>query len=198
MVLPRSASSGQQKTPQAEAVRGRRADSSAGQRGPGRSSRTGLTTARYRVVPASWRTGLRARRSLIAVSASTVLGVLLISVGAALLAVGLLGWRERLPRNRFADVRTPATLRSEAAFTLANRVAAPPVLAAGAVAVATGALAMGTGGAMLTVIVAVGGAGALALVTAAGLLGHRAALAAAPQPTGCSGCSCGGGGCGAT
>ncbi|MGH3918901.1 MAG: SdpI family protein, partial [Pseudonocardiaceae bacterium] len=67
------------------------------------------------------------------VAASALLGVVLLSAGGALLTVGLLGWRQRLPRNRFAGIRTPATLRSEAAFVAANRVAAPPVLAAGAV-----------------------------------------------------------------
>ncbi|MGH3938734.1 MAG: SdpI family protein [Pseudonocardiaceae bacterium] len=131
-------------------------------------------------------------------SASTVLGLLLSTAGAALLTVGLLGWRGRLPRNRFAGIRTPATLRSEAAFILANRVAAPPVLAAGAVCVLTGALALGTDGAMLTVIVAVGGAGTLALVIAGGLLGHQAATALPPPTTGCSGCTCNGGACTAT
>ena len=124
--------------------------------------------------------------------------MLLITAGAALLTVGLLGWWGRLPRNRFAGVRTPATLRSDAAFTLANRVAAPPVLAAGAVCVAAGALALGAGGVMLTVIVAVGGAGTVALLIAAGLLGHRVAAAVPVQPTGCGGCSCNGGACAAT
>ncbi|MGH3843551.1 MAG: SdpI family protein, partial [Pseudonocardiaceae bacterium] len=64
---------------------------------------------------------------------SLLLGVLLLVAGGGLLTVGLLGWRRRLPRNRFAGIRTPATLRSDVAFIAANRVAAPPVLAAGAV-----------------------------------------------------------------
>ncbi|MGH3916646.1 MAG: SdpI family protein [Pseudonocardiaceae bacterium] len=126
---------------------------------------------------------------------STVLGVLLITAGAALLTVGVLGQRGRLRRNRFAGIRTPATLRSEAAFTLANRVAAPPVLAAGAVCVGTGVLALGTEGTMLTVIMAISGVGTLTLVIAGGLLGHRAATALPAQTTGCSGCTCNGGGC---
>ncbi|MGQ0774105.1 MAG: hypothetical protein ACT4NY_06765 [Pseudonocardiales bacterium] len=81
-------------------------------------------------------------------------------------------------------------MRSEAAFTLANRVAAPPVLAAGVVCLAAGALALGTGGAMLTVIVAVGGAGTRSLAslsgraperrTPAGLPARRLAAPAAP------------------
>lgn len=127
-----------------------------------------------------------------------MLGLLLITAGTALFSVGLLGRKGRLPRNRFAGVRTPATLRTDASFTVANRVAAPPVLAAGAVCGVAGALALGTGGVLLTVIVAVGGTGALTLVIAGGLLGHRAATAVPPRPTGCSGCSCNGRGCTAT
>lgn len=123
-------------------------------------------------------------------------GALLLVAGAGLLTVGVLGWRRRLPRNRFAGVRTPATLRSDAAFIMANRVAAPPVLAAGGVCAAGGALALGAGGPALTVIVAVAGAGAVGLVLAGGLLGHRVA-AAMPSPVGgCAGCTCGGSGCG--
>jgi uncharacterized membrane protein len=115
------------------------------------------------------------------VSASALLGVLLLVTGAALLTVGLLGWRRQLPRNRFAGIRTPATLRSEAAFIAANHVAAPLVLAAGAISAAGGALAFGTGGPALAVIVGVAGAGAVGLLLAGGLLGHRLAAAVPPR-----------------
>lgn len=123
-------------------------------------------------------------------SASALLGVVLFVAGGALLTVGLLGWQQRLPRNRFAGVRTPATLRSEAAFIAANRVAAPPVLAAGAVCAAGGALAFGTGGPALAVIVGVTGAGAICLLIAGGLLGHRLATTVPPPTGSCAGCSC--------
>jgi uncharacterized membrane protein len=130
---------------------------------------------------------------------SALFGVVLLVTGAGLLVVGLLGWRRRLPRNRFAGIRTPATLRSETAFSTANRVAAPPVLAAGAVCAAGGALVLGTGGPALAVIVAVTVAGAVGLLLAAGLLGHRVAAALdekmTPPSGGCAGCTCGGGGC---
>jgi uncharacterized membrane protein len=128
----------------------------------------------------------------------TLLGVVLLGAGGGLLTVGLLGWRRRLPRNRFAGIRTPATLRSEAAFSAANRVAAPSVLAAGAVCAAGGALALRTGGPALAVIVAVAGTGTVGLLLAGGLLGHRVA-AAMPAPTGgCARCTCSGGGCATT
>lgn len=127
-----------------------------------------------------------------------LLGVLLQVAGAGLLTVGLLGWRRRLPRNRFAGVRTPATLRSDAAFIVANRVAAPPVLAAGAVCAAAGTLALGAAGPALTVIVAVASAGAVGLVLAGGLLGHRVAAAMPSTAAGCATCACRGSGCGTT
>jgi uncharacterized membrane protein len=124
-----------------------------------------------------------------------LLGVVLLVAGGALLTVGLLGWQGRLPRNRFAGIRTPATLRSDAAFSAANRVAAPPVLAAGAVCAAGGVLALETGGPALIVILGVAGAGAVGLLLAGGLLGHRVATAMSPPTGGCAGCLCGGQGC---
>ena len=66
----------------------------------------------------------------------------LLGVGAVALAgVGLAGLLGRLPRNRVAGVRTPASLASAEAFRVANRVAAPAVLA-GALVLVLGALAL--------------------------------------------------------
>ncbi|MDQ3887288.1 MAG: SdpI family protein [Actinomycetota bacterium] len=125
-----------------------------------------------------------------------LLGSLLLLAGLSLLSVGLLGWRGVLRRNRVAGVRTPASLRSDAAFRIANRVAGPPVTAAGVVCIAGGALAYGATGTALTVIVGVTGAGTLLLVLAGGILGNRAA--AELRPKRCGGCACGAGGCRAT
>lgn len=127
-----------------------------------------------------------------------LVGVVLLVAGAGLLTVGLLGWKRRLPRNRFAGIRTPATLRSEAAFSAANRVAAPPVLAAGAICVAASLLTLGASGPALAVIVGVAVAGTVGLLLAGGLLGHRAATAMPPPTGGCAGCTCSGGSCRAT
>jgi uncharacterized membrane protein len=124
--------------------------------------------------------------------------VVLLAAGGGLITVGLLGWRQRLPRNRFAGVRTPATLRSEAAFVAANRVAAPPVLAAGVICAAGGGLALGADGPALTVIIAVAGIGAVGLLLAGGLLGHRVATAMPAPAGGCAGCTCSGTGCATT
>jgi hypothetical protein len=113
--------------------------------------------------------------------------------GSGIGVVGLLGWRERLPRNRFGGVRTPATLRSERAFRVANKVAGPPLAVAGAVGVLTGLAGLVTG---LLVVMIVGTAGLLAITVAGGLLGHRAAEAVPEEkpelPEACRGCQCGG------
>ncbi|OZM72700.1 hypothetical protein CFN78_13825 [Amycolatopsis antarctica] len=116
---------------------------------------------------------------------------------------GYLGWREKLPRDRGAGVRTPATLASDEAFRVANKVAGLPTMAGGLVGVAAGAaaLAMPTTTGLL-IAAAVGVVGLVALLAGGGLLGHSAASAIpAPEPAppagGCGGCACGGGGCGA-
>ncbi|MGH3879957.1 MAG: SdpI family protein [Actinophytocola sp.] len=113
-------------------------------------------------------------------------------VGLVVAAVGVLGWLERLPRNRFAGVRTPATLRGDRAFRLANKVAGPPLTAAGLVGVVSGAMGLAAG----TVVVLVGLVGMVAIAVAGGVLGHRSAQALPDEkpelPEGCKGCACGG------
>jgi len=126
-----------------------------------------------------------------------VITAVLLLVGTGLLAVGLLGWRGRLPRNRFAGVCTPAALRSDAAFVAANRVAGLPVIVAGAVCAGSGALALGASGATLAVIVGIGVVGTVLLVVAGGVLGDRAAATVRPVPIPCGRRACGAGGCAA-
>ena len=114
---------------------------------------------------------------------------------------GYLGWREKLPRDRGAGVRTPATLASDDAFRIANKVAGLPTMAGGVVGVIGGAaaLAMPTTSGMV-IAAALGLAGLIAMLAGGGLLGHSAAGAVPvpPQPAaGCGGCACGAGGCGA-
>ena len=81
----------------------------------------------------------------------------LVIAGVALLAVVYL-----------AGIRTPATLRSDAAFIAANRMAAPPILAADVIYTAAGGLALGTDGPALIMIVGVVGTGRLARALAGG------------------------------
>lgn len=120
------------------------------------------------------------------------LGGVLVLAGVALVVVGALGWRGRLPRNRFAGVRTPATMRSPEAFAVANRVAGPPTVAAGVVLAVGGGFSAAATGPAVAVVAAVGTVGGLALVVAGGLLGHRSAIAlAGVVPARCANCICG-------
>lgn len=113
---------------------------------------------------------------------------------------GFLGVRGRLSRASGAGVRTEASMRSEEAFKLANRVAGIPTLAGGAAAVVCGLAGLAipaTAGLVAAAIV--GLLGLLVMVVAGARMGARAALtvpAPSPVPAGCSGCACGAGGCG--
>jgi hypothetical protein len=122
-----------------------------------------------------------------------VLGCALLLAAAALLAVAVLGARGRLPRNPWAGVRTRRTLVSDEAFVLANRVAAAPLGAAGAVAVVGGAVVLAGGPAAVTwTVLVVSTAGMLGLTGVGGALGDRA-VARMPVPASacagtCAGC----------
>jgi hypothetical protein len=119
-----------------------------------------------------------------------ILGSLLVLVGAVLLTVAVLGLRRKLPRNRWAGVRTAASLRSDAAFAVANQVAAAPLGAAGAVALAGGTtLLAGADGGLGWVLLVVSLAGAFVLAGVGGVAGDRAAGAVAPAPLAPSACS---------
>jgi hypothetical protein len=125
-----------------------------------------------------------------------ILGSLLVLAGVALVAVAVFGARSRLRRNAWVGVRTPATLLSETAFAVANRAAAPPAGAAGAVAIAGGAVLLaGTSGTLGLVVLAVTVVGVLVLAGVAGAVGDRAAAAVAQPVAGppacggsCAGC----------
>ena len=67
--------------------------------------------------------------------------VILILAGLVLIVVAVASWQERLPRNILAGVRTPTTMRSDRAFKVANKVAAPLTAAGGVVLALGGVLA---------------------------------------------------------
>jgi len=126
--------------------------------------------------------------------AFVILASVLAAIGAVVAVLGLLGLLERLPVNRFAGVRTAATMRDAETFKVGNKVAGLPVLVAGAVGVLGGvlAIALPVGGLVAGLL---GLAGMIAIASAGGLLGHKAALAVPePEPelpAGCAGCACG-------
>jgi hypothetical protein len=113
---------------------------------------------------------------------------------------GFLGWREKLPRDRGAGVRTAATMRSDEAFRVGNKVAGLPTLVGGLVGVVGGVAGLfmpDTAGLIIATVV--GLIGLFALLVGGGVLGNNAA-SAVPEPSnipaGCTGCACGAGGCG--
>lgn len=127
-------------------------------------------------------------------SVQVVVGVLVAVTGVGLGVAGWLGLRGTLRRNRFIGVRTAATMASDQAFQLGNRVAGPPLLAAGTVAVLGGAAAaVMPATPAFVVVLGVVCAGVVGLSAAGGLLGSRAAASLpAAAPAACAGCACGG------
>lgn len=120
-------------------------------------------------------------------------GAVLVVVGVALAVVGILGLTARLPRNRWAGVRTPGSLASDESFTLANRAAGPGVVVGALLVVLAGAAVVGLEGLPRIVVAVVLATGGGALVVAAGALGARAAaVRAADGPhercADCTGC----------
>jgi hypothetical protein len=117
-----------------------------------------------------------------------VLGAALLVLAAALLVVAVLGARGRLRRNPWAGVRTRASLASDEAFALANRVAAAPLGAAGVVAAVGGAAVLvGGPGAVAWTVLGVTVLGVLGLVGLGGAVGHGAAVRVGTPPSGCAG-----------
>jgi hypothetical protein len=119
-----------------------------------------------------------------------VFGLVELLVGVGALTVAALAARSRLRRNRVVGVRTATTLRTDETFTAANRAAAVPFAAAGAVAVlGGGALLAGADGALAWVLLVIGLVGTVALLGLGGVVGERAA-AAVPrtvEPAACAG-----------
>jgi len=114
-------------------------------------------------------------------------------------------WEGTLDRRGRLGLHTPSAMASERAFALANRVAAPLVTSAAAVALVCAvlvlALPIGVVGAI--VVTVLGLAGLFGQLAVASTMGERAAMTV-PRPArkpeagaGCCGaCGCGDGGCG--
>jgi hypothetical protein len=129
-----------------------------------------------------------------------VLLVLLVAYGVPLFVVGVFGWRQKLSRAGRLGVRTPAALRDDDTFRLANQVAGLPGMVAGAVAVLGGIVAVALSDTVGSVVAAlIGVLGAVVIARAGGVLGSRAAAAVpVPEPavSPCTGCLCGASACG--
>ncbi|ASF10973.1 hypothetical protein NBRGN_062_01930 [Nocardia brasiliensis NBRC 14402] len=121
-----------------------------------------------------------------------VVALVLFVLGLVALATGALGLTGRLPRNRFVGVHTEAALSDDETFRVANRIAAPTSLAAGALLVAGGLVVLAAGG-FVALFVAVGVA-VVALFTlgaGANVAAAKAAAIAPPAEVGGCGSACG-------
>lgn len=135
--------------------------------------------------------------AVLVLAVQIILSAVLVIGGLAVLVTAFRGIRGQLPRNRYAGVRTAATMRDDQAFELGNRVAAPATLAGGAASLLCG-LALPALPSLTTVIMValLGALGLLVLMAIGGTLGHRAA-ASLPEPAAAGGCGgCPGGCCG--
>lgn len=121
-------------------------------------------------------------------AARLAVAAVLLLAALALAVVAVLALTGRLRRNRWAGVRTPATLAGAEAFTVGNRVAAPPVLAA-AVLLFLAAVAEFSEAAVAPVAMVLCVAGAAALVVVGGVLGNRAATVSGCAPDRCADCT---------
>jgi nitrogen fixation protein FixH len=70
-----------------------------------------------------------------------VAGVVLTLAGLVIMWVAIRSWQGRVTRNYVAGVRTPSTMRSDEAFLIANKTAAPFSLVGGALFLITGVVA---------------------------------------------------------
>jgi hypothetical protein len=126
--------------------------------------------------------------------AVTTVSVVVLLVGLSFGVIGGLGLRGTLRRNRFFGVRTEAAMRSDEAFTLANKVAGLPTAVAGLVGLVGAAASLAMHDSIVPL--GVGVVGMLAIVVAGAATGTKAAEAMPePEPTlpaGCAGCACGG------
>lgn len=121
---------------------------------------------------------------------SNVVAVVLFVVAALWLSVGVLGLVGRLPRNRWVGLRADETMRSAETFRIANRIAGPGTIAAGAIAAVGGLLTVGISSAWSPLFGGVALVAGVIIVGLVGGLGVRAAAALPAEDTSGGGCGC--------
>ncbi|NLE81020.1 MAG: SdpI family protein [Rhodococcus sp.] len=120
-----------------------------------------------------------------------IVSVVLLVLAVVLGGVAVAGFTERLPRNRWAGVRTPETMRDDETFALANKVAAPTVMASAVLLVIGSVAATLVDGALGLAAVGVSIVAAVITTAMGGVLGARTAAAMPAPDTGGCGSSCG-------
>lgn len=108
------------------------------------------------------------------------------------IGTGMLGFVGRLPRNRFVGVHTEAALSTEDTFRIANRIAAPTSVAAGALLFAGGLIVFAAGEPIALVVALVAAVIAVFTLGAGADAAGRAIAGLVPaKDTGSCGQSCG-------
>ncbi|WP_245649406.1 SdpI family protein [Nocardia shimofusensis] len=108
------------------------------------------------------------------------------------IGTGMLGFVGKLPRNRFVGVHTEAALSTEQTFRIANRVAAPTSVAAGALLFAGGLIVFAAGEPIALVVALVAAVIAVFTLGAGADAAGRAIAGLVPaEDTGSCGQSCG-------
>jgi len=123
-----------------------------------------------------------------------VFAVALILFLLALVAIGtgVLGFLGKLPRNRFVGVHTEAALATEETFRIANRVAAPTSVGAGALLFAGGLIVFAAGEPVALLVALVAAVIAVFTLGAGAQAADREVARLVPvEQTGSCGQSCG-------
>lgn len=97
--------------------------------------------------------------------------------GLLIVWLAVRSWQGRLSRNYVAGVRTPSTMRSDEAFRVANKTAAPFTLVGGLLFVVTGGVTAAVPAHAAAVLLPTGVAIAAVLLIIGGVIGVRAARA---------------------
>jgi uncharacterized membrane protein len=105
-------------------------------------------------------------------------GVVLLLAGLLVVWLAIRSWQGRLSRNYIAGVRTPSTMRSDEAFRIANKVAAPFSLVGGVLLAVTGVAQIVTPARAAAGVVLTGVIIAAVVIVIGGLKGVRAARSA--------------------
>ncbi|MFC9893425.1 SdpI family protein [Nocardia sp. NPDC127579] len=107
------------------------------------------------------------------------------------IATGVLGLTGRLPFNRVVGVHTESALSSEENFRIANRVAAPTSVAAGALLFAGGLVASQAGVLVGLIVAVVSSVVALFTLGGGAIAADKALASLVPVQSGGCGSSCG-------
>ena len=105
----------------------------------------------------------------------TAAGIVIVLAGLLIVWLAIRSWQGRLSRNYVAGVRTPSTMRSDEAFRIANKAAAPFSLVSGLLFVVTGAVAAIVPARTATVVLPTGVVIAGVVIVVGGVMGVRAA-----------------------